>query len=85
VISAALKKPLKTRLGNCIYIISLPNRPDDYIGFTSSCPPTFYNKIAPMDCVINFEQQAAQVCNFDCKHRRYIASLQYKIRENRLG
>ena len=22
---------------------------DDYNGFTPSCPPTFYNKIAPMD------------------------------------
>jgi len=27
---------------------SLPHRPDDYIGFTSSSPPTFYNQIAPI-------------------------------------
>ena len=39
VINVALKTPLKTRLGICIYIISLPHRPDNYIGFTSSCPP----------------------------------------------
>ena len=32
----------------CIYKTSLPHLPDKYIGFTSSCPPTFYNKIAPM-------------------------------------
>ena len=52
MISVALKTPLKTRLEICIYIISLPHRPDDYIGFTSSCPPTFYNKIAPMHVAI---------------------------------
>ena len=46
VISVALK--LKTRLGICIYKTSLPHRLDYYISFTSSCPPTFYNKIAPM-------------------------------------
>ena len=32
-------------MGICIYKTSLP---DDYIGFASSCPPTFYNKIATM-------------------------------------
>jgi len=48
MISVTLKTPLKTRFGSCVYILSLPHRPDDYIGFTSSCPPTFYNKIAPM-------------------------------------
>jgi len=36
VISVALKTSLKTRLGICIYIISLPHRPDDYIGFISA-------------------------------------------------
>ena len=39
VISVALKTCLKTRLGICIYIISLLHRPDDYIGFISSGPP----------------------------------------------
>jgi len=39
MISVALKTPLKTRLGMCIYKTSLPHRPGDYIGFTSSCPP----------------------------------------------
>jgi len=36
-------------MGICIHKTSLVHRPDDYIGFTPSCPPTFYNKIAPMD------------------------------------
>jgi len=48
VISVALETPLEIRLGICIYKISLLHRPDDYIGFTPSCPPIFYNKIAPM-------------------------------------
>jgi len=48
VISVALKTPLEIRLGICIYKTSLLHRPDDFIGFTPNCPPTFYNKIAPM-------------------------------------
>jgi len=48
VISIALKTPLEIKLGNCIYKTSLLHRPDRYIGVTPSCPPTFYNKIAPM-------------------------------------
>ena len=48
VIRVALKTLLKIKVGICIYKTSLPHRPDDYVGFTSSCPPTFYNKIAPM-------------------------------------
>jgi len=48
VISVALKTPLEIKWGNCIYKISLLHRPDHYIGFTPSCPSTFYNKIAPM-------------------------------------
>jgi len=44
VISVPLKIPLKTILGICIYIISLPHRPDDYIGFASSCPPPHFIK-----------------------------------------
>ena len=39
VISVTLKTPLKTRLGICIYKTLLPHRPDDFIGFTSSCSP----------------------------------------------
>jgi len=39
VISVILRTPLKTRLGICIYKTSLPHQPDNYIGFTSSCPP----------------------------------------------
>jgi len=34
VIIVALKTPLKARLVIYIYKASLPNRPDDYIGFT---------------------------------------------------
>jgi len=48
VIVVALKTHLELRLGNCIYKTSLLHRPDDYIGFALSCPPMFYNKIAPM-------------------------------------
>ena len=51
VISVALKTPLKTRLGICIYKTSLPHRPDDYIGFTSSCPPHFTTKLRPWESV----------------------------------
>jgi len=51
VISFALKTPLQIRLGICIYKTSLLHRPDDYIGFTPCCPPTFYSKIAPMGTV----------------------------------
>jgi len=50
VICVALKTPQEIRLGICIYETSLVHRPDDYIGFTPSCPPTFCNKIAPMNC-----------------------------------
>jgi len=31
------------------------------------------------------EQQAAQMCNFSHKHQRYLAAMQYKIREDYLG
>ena len=48
VISVALKTPLEIRLGICIYKTSLLHRPHDYIDFTPSWPPKFYNKIAPM-------------------------------------
>ena len=39
VVRVALKTFLKTRLGICIYKTSLPHLPDDYVGFTSRCPP----------------------------------------------
>jgi len=48
VTTVALKTPLETRLGICIYETSLLHQPDDYIGFTPSCSPALYNKIAPM-------------------------------------
>jgi len=31
------------------------------------------------------KQQPAQMCNFDRKHQRYLAAMQYKIREDYLG
>jgi len=31
------------------------------------------------------EQQASQMCNFGRKHLRYLAAMQYKIREDYLG
>ena len=31
------------------------------------------------------EQQAVQMCNFGRKHQRYLASMQYKIREGYMG
>jgi len=52
MISVALKTPLQIRLGICIYKTSLLHQPDDNIGFTLTCPPTFYNKIAPVDLTI---------------------------------
>jgi len=56
-ISVALKTPSEIRLGICIYKTSLLHRPDDYIGFTPSCPPTFYNKFAPMLVSTALEQE----------------------------
>jgi len=38
VISVALKTPLEIKLGICIHKTSFLHRPDDYIGFTPSCP-----------------------------------------------
>ena len=46
--SVALKTPLEIRLRNCIYKTSFLHRPDDYIGFTPSCPPHILQKVAPM-------------------------------------
>ena len=39
MISASLKTHLEIRLAMCVYKTSFLHRPDDYIGFTSSCPP----------------------------------------------
>ena len=48
VISVSLRTPMKNKIENLYYKTSLPHRPDNYIGFTSSRPPTFYNKIVHM-------------------------------------
>jgi len=48
VISVALKTPLETRLGICIYKTSLLHRPDDYYWFhTKVSPPQFITKLHP--------------------------------------
>jgi len=47
VISVVFKTPQEIRLGICIYETSLLHRPDDYIGFTPSCPPHFTTKLRP--------------------------------------
>jgi len=39
VISVAFKTPLETRLGICIDKTAHQHRPDEYIGFTPTCPP----------------------------------------------
>ena len=54
MISAALKTPLEIGLGICIYKTSFLHRPDDSIGFKTRCPPTFYNKIAPVVTVLDY-------------------------------
>jgi len=56
VISVAFKTPLKARLEICIDKTSHQHIPDEYIGFTPSCPPTFCNKIAPMVIVSIFRR-----------------------------
>jgi len=57
MIGVVLKIPLKTRLGICIYKNSLPHRPDDYIGFTSSCPPPTFHKQNCAHGWINLQMQ----------------------------
>ena len=39
MISLTFKSPLKTRLGICIDKTLHQHRPNEYIGFTPSCPP----------------------------------------------
>jgi len=61
-ISVSLRTPLKNKIKNLHYKTSLPHRPDSYIGFTSSCPPTFYNKIAPMLTRVCEGEKQASFC-----------------------
>ena len=49
MISVALKTPLETKLGICIYKMSLLHRPDNYISVKPNGTHTFYNKIAPIN------------------------------------
>ena len=69
----ALKTPLQIRLGISIYKTSLLHRPDDYVGFTPSCPPTLHNKIAPMVLIITAHTSSYlffPLGNYTYKHRR---------------
>ena len=50
MISVAPKTPLEIRLEICIYKTSLLHRPDDYIGFTLSCPPHILQQNCAHDC-----------------------------------
>jgi len=43
---------------------------------------TFDSSNCTINSVCLSEQQAAQMCNFDHKHQRYLAAMQYKIRED---
>jgi len=49
MISVALKTPLKTRLGMCIYKIHFRIGPMTILVLHQAVPPTFYNKIVPMN------------------------------------
>jgi len=57
VIFVALKTPQEIRLGICIYKTTLEDRPDDYIGFTPSCPPHFTTKLRPYPYYILYPEQ----------------------------
>jgi len=38
-----------------------------------------------INSILLSEQQAAQMCNFDRKHQRYLAAMQYKLKKDYLG
>jgi len=59
----------------CMYKTPLLHRPDDCIGFTRSCPPTFYNKIAPMvmGVVVNICPENVIFCSVKATaHRTFL-------------
>jgi len=68
VISVAFKTPLKAILGICIDKTSHQHRPDEYIGFTPSCPPHILQHNCAHALVRNnaygFIQQCASSSNF---------------------
>ena len=73
VISLALKTPLKTRLGICIYKTLLLHRVDDHIGFTSSCPPHNLQQNCAHDCVQMGEKLGQLRLLYDHKSVVYIS------------
>jgi len=48
-------------------------------------PPKIASSNYTINSILLSEQQAAQMCNFGRKHQRYLAAMQYKIREDYLG
>jgi len=61
VISVDFNTPLKTRLGICIDKTSHQHRPDDYIGFTLSCPPHILqqNYARACDAINTFQEKVS--------------------------
>jgi len=47
-------------------------------------PPKIDSSNYTINSIWLFEQQAVQMCNFGRKHQRYLAAMQYKIREDYL-
>jgi len=50
VIGVAFKTSLKNKIGTCIYKTVLLNRPDDYIDFAQSRPPTILQQNCAHTC-----------------------------------
>jgi len=71
VISVAFKTSLKTRLGICIDKTSHQHRPDEYIGFTPSCP----SHILQQNCA----HDPTHCCTLT--QPNYIAMLVYKPKQ----
>jgi len=61
VISVAFKTPLKARLWICIDKTSHQHRPEEYIGFTPSCPPHILQQICTHDCDCSITSQLQYV------------------------
>ena len=51
MITVALKTPLQVRFAISIYKTSLLHQPDNYIGFTSYCPPNILQQNCAHDPV----------------------------------
>ena len=80
MIGVALKTPLEIRLGIYIYKTSFLHRPDDYIGFTTSCPHHILQQNCAMQRPTNVLAQLAlhttQQRLTDCPDRLTRSSVQ---------